>query len=821
MQYFCKNKERRLRVFQNDKINGIDFVEVDPTDQKILEIHFVHPLPDETGGLPDGTWTGHLDTSNIVVEGGVRIKNIEVVNLSVSGQVMTVNVNGSGDFSIYTLRLVNSPTDLATPQGFDPQLSSIDFSFKANCPSDFDCRTNDVCLEEGISNPRINYLAKDYASFRLLALDRLSLLIPDWQERSAADLQIAMVELLAYTGDYLSYYQDAVATEAYLFKARKRISSRRHARLLDYHVHNGCNSRSWIYLEVASGGSSDGAVLNKGNMLFTKGTDSKVINDAQRVNVLRESEVQVFETMYDHKLFSVHNEIDFYTWDDSACCLQKGATSATLWREDQAPIHLAQGDVLIFEEVIGPKSGHTSNADPGHRHAVRITDIERSKDVLYPVQPDTGETGHNTGETGGEPDYRIVYEIKWHEADALPFPLCISAKIDGRLVSKISVARGNIILADHGRTVVVDKLVPGTASAEGNFRPKLPDQGVTVSVPYQYEEYLTEPASDMLIQDPHEAIADIMLSEGDEIWNVQRDLLASDRFAQEFVAEIESDQSVQLRFGDDILGKKPGEGFSPGARYRIGNGPSGNVGAEAIDRIHWNFDGIVQVRNPIAAQGGRRAETIEEVKQYAPESFKIQERAVTEADYVVKTELHPQVQKALAKFRWTGSWHTVFLTIDRTNSLSIDDEFKNEIHSHLEKYRLAGYDLEIRPPQFVALEIEMNICVRPGYFKSAVKRKLEDLFSRFDLPDGTRGFFHPDLYTFGQPVYLSAIYEKAMRVDGVESVELKTFKPLLRAADLEKENGVLEPRESEIIRLDNDPNFPENGKINFLMFGGL
>ena len=237
--------------------------------------------------------------------------------------------------------------------------------------------------------------------------------------------------------------------------------------------------------------------------------------------------------------------------------------------------------------------------------------------------------------------------------------------------------------------------------------------------------------------------------------------------------------------------------------------------------MEWDSDGITKVRNPLPAKGGQRAETIEEVKQFAPEAFKTQERAVTETDYIAKTELHPQVQKALAKFRWTGSWHTVFLTIDRKNGLKIDDHFKDEIYTHLEKYRMAGYDLEIRSPQFAPLEIEMNVCVKSGFFKSAVKQKLQRAFSRFNLPDGKKGFFHPDVFTFGQPVYLSAIYERAMRIDGVASVELKSFKRLSRPASLEIRNGILQPGESEIIRLDNDPNFPENGKINFLMFGGL
>ena len=44
--------------------------------------------------------------------------------------------------------------------------------------------------------------------------------MPDWQERHVPDIGVALVELLAYVGDYLSYYQDAVATEAYLETAR-------------------------------------------------------------------------------------------------------------------------------------------------------------------------------------------------------------------------------------------------------------------------------------------------------------------------------------------------------------------------------------------------------------------------------------------------------------------------------------------------------------------------------------------------------------------------------------------------------------------------
>ncbi len=800
MQYYCKNQERRSRVSKGNTVNGIDYIEVADSSQKFLFVHFIHPLPGENGGIPAGSGLA-LDKDNIRIEGGVRITNIEVKNVISAGPILEVEVRASGDFSMYTLRLVASPNDPSAPQGFDPQLAAIDFSFKADCPSAFDCKTETPCSDAPVTDPRIDYLAKDYGSFRRIMLDRLSLLMPEWEERNAADLQMALVELLAYTGDHLSYYQDAVATEAYLFRARKRVSARRHVRLLDYHVHNGCNARTWIALEVAQNSNADQANLASGTTFLTKGPGGEVMVSPEELAAkLQEKGVEVFETLHSIDLYFQHNEIQFYTWDQTDCCLPTGATHATLFRTDQEPLFLLPGQVLIFEEIKSPTTGKTADANPSHRHAVRLIKSTETVDVL---------------------DGTKVVEIEWHEEDALPFPLCINTRLNGILQENLSVARGNIVLADHGRTVTTKALRPPKGSDTGSYRPALPDTGLSVVEPYIHHQRTQQPASRTLKQAPHRAIPAIQLTWNNEIWQARRDLLASDRFAAEFVAEIESDRTTQLRFGDGILGKKPEPGFKPIATYRIGNGLTGNVGAEAIGRIVWDKGGIQKVRNPLPGQGGQNPETIEHVRQFAPEAFRKQARAVTAADYVAKTELHPQVQKAFARFQWTGSWYTVYLTIDRRRGLEIDSSFKQEIITHLEQYRMAGYDLDIRPPVFVPLEVALNVCVKPGYFRSAVKGKLLTAFSRFDFPDGSRGFFHPDSFTFGQPVYVSAIYERALKVEGVASAELKLFKRSGRPTNEEIKNGRLQPTQSEIIRLDNDPNFPENGKISFYMFGGL
>ena len=811
-QFHCKNKNRRNAVgFPKDadgnpiapNLNGIDYLEVKSVDQKTLKIYFLHNLPGETNPVPPPPAQA-LTKENIRIDGGVRISTIQVESISASEKILTVVVNQAGDFSYYTLRLITSPTDLTPPAGFDPQLSMVRFSFKVSCPSEFDCKAQRPCPSVVLDEPEINYLAKDYGSFRRLILDRLSVIMPEWRERNAADLQMALVELLAYAGDQLSYFQDAVATEAYLGTARSRISVRRHARLLDYHMHDGCNARTWICVKVAQGGDAEGQELPEGTALLTEGADAqKIMTEANLATVLKVEKSIVFETLHPIRLYSSHNEISFYTWSDSECCLPRGSTCATLFNDPS--LFLEPGDVLIFEEVYSPTEATQADADPTHRHAVRLKTVTPSEDPLNGIK---------------------VVDIEWHEMDALPFPLCLSALVpdpDGKeTVREISVARGNVVLADHGATTSGDLQLPAGEPAKGYYSLKLPHKGISFSMPYAHASAIKLPLGSLLQQDPRQALPSKMhLTDADVTWTVQRDLLGSDRFKADFVVESEGDGTASLRFGDGVMGKKPSAGTKFRASYRIGNGRTGNVGARTITRIVTDFQGIEGVQNPLAATGGKDPETMEQVRQFAPFAFRTQERAVTETDYAEVTQRHPEVQKATATFRWTGSWHTVFITIDRKGGWEVDTEFKDAIRQHLEQYRLAGNDIEINGPVFVPLDIRIRVCVKDGYLGSEVKQRLLKVFSKDEFADGQQGFFHPDNFTFGQPVYLSQIYQAAMEVAGVAAAEVLIFQQWGKTPMGEMDKGFLKPGALEVIRLDNDPNFPENGKIDFKMHGGL
>src|SRR5262249_50682270 len=163
---------------------------------------------------------------------------------------------------------------------------------------------------------------------------------------------------------------------------------------------------------------------------------------------------EVFELMHDTTLFAAHNEMHFYTWVARDCCLPKGATRATL-RDDLHPLkrlRLCAGDVLILEERLGPNTGLATDADPTRRHAVRLTRVHPEAQRLFqneveinriPAPPVTDPLTN-----------QAIVEIEWHAEDALPFPLCISAVTDEPHDRQydVSVALGNIVLADHGMT---------------------------------------------------------------------------------------------------------------------------------------------------------------------------------------------------------------------------------------------------------------------------------------------------------------------------------------------------------------------------------
>jgi predicted phage baseplate assembly protein len=293
----------------------------------------------------------------------------------------------------------------------------------------------------------VSYLARDYEGLRQLMLDRLAVTLPAFTERHIPDIWMTLVELLAYAGDDLSYYEDAVATEAYLQTARQRISIRRHARLLGYRVHDGCSARAWVAFSVSS---SVGVPL--GQIRFAAAgaiADGRPVIDAVPDPPAWLGSLEQFTPLptdlsagQTQAVRPGHNSITPWGWGESDCSLAIGATSTVL--EDGKPsaraLALAPGDVLVLEETQRPEPPLEPAApvvpgppDPTHRQAVRLTGVRELTDPLYD-QP--------------------LLEVRWGHEDALSFELPV--RVAGEPASQ---ALGNVVLVSHG-AVLSEPAVP-------------------------------------------------------------------------------------------------------------------------------------------------------------------------------------------------------------------------------------------------------------------------------------------------------------------------------------------------------------------------
>ena len=235
-----------------------------------------------------------------------------------------------------------------------------------------------------------------------------------------------------------------------------------------------------------------------------------------------------------------------------------------------------------------------------------------------------------------------------------------------------------------------------------------------------------------------------------------------------------------------------------------------------------DFAGVmVPGRNPFADPEGADAETPVHIRRTAPQAFRaVQFRAVRTEDYEAAAETLDWVQKAGTAFRWTGSWATVFTAVDPRGSEQIALDEETQLVELLNRRRLAGYESYAPNPIYLSVDLKIEVCADDGWLDGDVEAGVLARLGSATRADDSRGFFFADRFSFGSPLYRSRLEAAIQAVPGVLGVKSILYRQRGTFTGFVDLPEVLTPAPNQILRVDNDPSWPERGVIRVIVEGG-
>jgi|CZKX01.1.fsa_nt_gi hypothetical protein len=784
-------RQARARDLAAKSLNGIDFVLVTllptagPTEAH-LEAHF---FDDANLAALTATAIAHPDQiwSILPIAGGERILagplagQVHVTGVShPSSGVLALVVQPIGDYSVYTLTVQQN--------GFDPILSDIDFRFRPGCFSS-DCAPRSVNLPAP-AEPQIDYLAKDYASFQHTLISAMTQRVPNWQAVSEADFDQVLIDLFSAAADELSDYQDRVMNEAYLAYARKRISLRRHASLMDYFIHEGNQATTTLAIDTQDTGTYIPPVPCRA----WSGPDPKLPNAA------------VFVSNAGQTIHGVLSRISMYTWSDVIPALAAGATTADLSFASAATANLVAGWIhtgvlnrLLIEEWLNPSTGLPADRDPQKRQILHLTN--QATVIQDPLT------------------LAWIVRVRWEDQDGLKTNYCFVVQCPSGTVRDVTMFHGNLVDMVQGLPQKAVYYAPGTPLPDSaSFYYETIASGATIcklpNLPVLWQK--TAPGG---YDVPRSTVqARVTPSVTSPNWIEQHDLIHSTASDPDYVVETDEQQRSLVRFGDGTNGELLPENAVVQCTWLSGFGPDGNVGADCL--THFDSPAPAAICwNPFDITDGLAPEQPATIIRRVPEAYQFrQQRAVTLGDYVACAEAVAGVHAAFASYAWTGSWRTVRVCVEPEGNFILSEDLRRAVEQRLEALHLIGEDLEVRAPQYVPLKISVRLCISPGYWIEEVSPLVIQAFSDGYTSAGKPAFFNPSRWTFGQPLYASEIEGVLQDIEGVEhviSIQMSQWwHPWIQSSE------VMAVDPNQIIEVRSDPSEIEFGWIDFDFQGG-
>ena len=227
----------------------------------------------------------------------------------------------------------------------------------------------------------------------------------------------------------------------------------------------------------------------------------------------------------------------------------------------------------------------------------------------------------------------------------------------------------------------------------------------------------------------------------DEVYTAFTNVLNVDKNSRIFLIQEIADEKYEIRFGDNIVGKKPTNGSRISVSYIITNGTLGNGASNftfsGLLKDNSGLDVTTGISSPITiskSADGDEIESLDSIKFIAPRIYASQFRAVTSNDYKA---LIPTIYANVDSISAYGGeelnppeYGKVFISIKPKNGTFLSGVTKQDILRSLRQYSIAGIKPEIIDLSYLYIEVDstvyynLNFTTGPEVIKSKVLNTL-------------------------------------------------------------------------------------------------
>ena len=256
-------------------------------------------------------------------------------------------------------------------------------------------------------------------------------------------------------------------------------------------------------------------------------------------------------------------------------------------------------------------------------------------------------------------------------------------------------------------------------------------------------------------------------------YNLYTNIFEVNQNSRLFLVQEIDDEKYQIMFGDNVLGRKPGNGSIITVTYIVTDGDDGNGAANFnfAGRLTYIFGGAdVDITSGISllsttqsSENGDSIESIDNIKYLAPRVYASQYRAVTPNDYKSLIPfLYPNIDSVSA---YGGEeldppeYGKVYITVKPKNGEFLSAVAKDSIKNDLKKYTVAGIKQQFLDLMYLYVEFDSTVSYDSGFIADKLNLQTRILSAVESYAKSA------DINSFGGRLKYSKLLSQIDRVD--------------------------------------------------------